>query len=294
MVDLNNVLIFTEIYNCGKIGRIALQSFKKYHPNIKVLVLGTPNDFKWVDKEDTFDFVDISNQNDIINGYREGHLGTATIWARLIKERKEKYLIHFDSDVIFRDECLNDLFNAIDDGYDLVGPIRNYKHNPNNRDDIRHLNDVCQTLFFAFNRELVSTHHDLNTLIHMSRGTLNPLGHSVIDFFDPVMFDIVNNGGKVKFLDQFQYGGCDYYGKRNTNGFKQNEIIDFGTKLAHFSAVGSGMNFYNNRNTLVPQSYVQYAIDKYLIFSKIFYNEQLPGYVHQPKYDCLLTTKDWL
>lgn len=291
---MNNVFIYTEIYNCGKIGRIFLDSFCKYHPNETIHVYGTPKDFAVIIPKPNIVFLDISKNTTILNAFNNGHLGTAMLWALLIKERPEKYLIHIDSDVICRKECISDLFAGINEGFDLIGPIRNYKHNPNNRDDIRHLADVTQTLFFAFNRELVSTKWSYDLLTSMCRGNDNPLGHSVIDFFDPVMFDILNNGGKIKILSMEDYGGCDYYGKRNTNSFPEaNQIIDFGQKLAHFSAVGSGMHYYHNWSKInVPQSYMTYAVDKYALFCKIFYNEDICK-IDTARYKPLLNIKDW-
>lgn len=289
-----SVFIFTEIYNCGKIGKICLESFQKYHPNININVFGTPKDYEWIKNKSNIIFHDITNLKNIIDGFNQGHLGTATLWAKIIKERNEKYIVHIDSDVIFMAECMTDLYNGISENYDLIGPIRNYKHNPNYRDDVRHLPDLTQTLFFAFNREKVSD-WDMNTLICMCRGTCNPLGNSTIDFFDPVMFDILKHNGKIKHLSDKDYGGCNYFGKRDTNDFpEQNQLIDFGKKLAHFSAVGSGMNFYNNYAKITAEAgYVQYAIEKYAIYCKIFYNESISVPVNLNKYNCLLNIKEW-
>ncbi len=290
-----NYFIFTEIVNCGKIGRIALKSFTKYHPDLMVNVFGLKEDFKWIDKSDNIKFFDLELYQDVINGFSQGHLGTATLWAKLIKLKREKYLLHFDSDLIFRGNIVCTLLDRIKEGYDLIGAIRNYKNNPCGIDNVRHLEDVCATGLFAFNKEKISE-FDLNTLVRMCQGAYNPLGHPTIDFFDPIMFDILNNGGKISFLDVDEVGGCNNKGSRE-NAFKEfnNDDtpfkIEFGSKLSHFSAVGSGMNFYNNRNVNVGSSYKNYAIDRYALFCKVFYNEDLG--INLDQYKNILNIKEW-
>lgn len=286
--------IWTEIYRCGKIGKIAIDSFFKHHSNIKINIYGTPDDFKWITQTENVNFIDISSDIDLLNSFNSGHYGTAKLWAKIIKSSSEKWLVHFDSDVIFRKECISDLQKGIDLGYSIIGPIRNYKNNPNNRDDVRHLDDLSQTLFFAFDREKISPHWDMNTFIGMCQGVNNPCGQSVIDFFDPVQFNIIGNGGKVLHLDNKDYGGCDFYGKRISGPFpEENMLIDHGYKLSHFSAVGSGMNYYTNRNVNVPDGYVRYALEKYAIFCKIFYNEHINVNYDINRYKSLLDIKEW-
>lgn len=291
MIDSYNIFVWTEIYNCGKIGRIALESFRKYHPGVKVHVYGTENDFKALHHDLLIEFHPISLQ--IQEGFKQGHLGTAMIWANNIQMRTEQYMVHFDSDVIFRKECLTDILNGFEEGHSLIGPMRNYMHNPNNRDDVRHLQDITQTYFFGFDRTKVS-HYTYETLVPMCRGTYNPLGHPVIDFFDPVMFNILSNGGTVKILNQEDFGSCDFYGNRTIGIFaEENRHMDFGYKICHFSAVGSGMNFYHHGNGNVPLSYTNYGKEKYALYCKIFYNEVINIPIDEEKYKAILNVKNW-
>lgn len=286
---MNKTFIFTEVVNCGKIGKIAISSFTRNHPKEKLHVYGTSTDFKWINKHKNLifhnvdiefdDFFTLNNKFPFLHKhlfsehFNRGHWGTANLWARLIDERKEKYIIHFDSDVIFRHEAVSDIFNRFKKGFDLVGPIRNYKHNPNRRDDVRHLKDVVQTVFFGFNRERIGK-WPLKTLIKMCRGAYNPLGHSVIDFFDPVMFDIISNGGSVAHLSSRDYGGTNRKGQISRHS-SINNYVAFGAKLIHFAGVGSGQNFYNNKAKIidVPKSYVDFALERYSLYVKLFYNE---------------------
>ena len=125
---------------------------------------------------------------------------------------------------------------------------------------------------------------ELGQMIH---GNYNPLNFRTLDFFDPVAFDMVTNGAKIYHLDYNQVGGTDFYGKRDNNFASLNNPptpnkIDFGTDLVHFSAVGSGMNFYSNPTAKenAGRHYSEYskvAINRYALFCNIFYDELLPG-----------------
>ena len=103
-----NHFIRTEIYNCGKIGQVALHSFQKHHPNLKVHVFGFEKDFEAFDESENITPV-ILNTNDwldemvrllgekfenklfdlrlsrrsISKGFEDGHLGTARLWAHI-------------------------------------------------------------------------------------------------------------------------------------------------------------------------------------------------------------------
>lgn len=286
---MDNIFLFTEIAHCGKIGRIALKSFFTHHKT-KVHVFGTKADFEWirefeklivwhdVDKE-FWPYLTVSRTPPFIaihsfsDHFYQGHWGTAHLWARLIKSRPEKYFVHFDSDVVFQKEALSDITSAFKKEFDLVGPIRNYKYNRNNRDDVRDLPDITQTVFFGFNKDKIS-YHSLSELVKMCRGSFNPLGHPVIDFFDPVAFDILANGGKIKLLGSKEYGGLTRKGEMSKHS-PLNNYIGYGIKLIHFAGVGSGLNYYSNPSKIhhVPQTYKDFALERYALFAKLFYNE---------------------
>lgn len=281
--------IFTEVYRCGKIGSIALSSFARQHPDTKVHVYGTPEDFAYLDSNPNLIFEDISSDKAQLDAFNYGHRGTALLWARLIRERPEKYFIHFDSDVIFRQPVLNDIIKPLHEGYDIVGYIRNYQHNPNKRDDVRHLPDLAQTAFFGFNRTKIDP-WPFSVFVKMVQGTYNPYGHPVIDFFDPVMFNILRNNGRIHHLLQEDYGGLNQAGHRDVGPYPQlNSLIDFGKKFIHFSAVGSGMNYYHNSKTTqtVPASYRDYAIEKYALYCRLFYQETIDHPINEETYRAL-------
>lgn len=307
-----NHYIWTEIYNCGKIGRIALKSFQKHHPGRLVHVYGFAEDFDYLDNLTDIVPVIVPKKNIFLQFYvrflnsrrelpgkiysemlkdrfNKGHLGTATLWAYIIQNRTEKFLIHFDSDTIFLDNIIDEMISQSDE-FDLIGPIRNYRNNPGKNPYFKDFQDVSSTNCFLFNREKIDR-FSFNTLVDMCQGAYNPLGHYVIDFFDPISFNILKNSGKVFFLDHDDVGACNKYGSRNNkfsviNNFDTPFKIDFGSKLIHFSAVGSGMNIFNSPDVNIPDVYKQYALDRYALFCKIFYNENLG--IDLSKYNVLL------
>lgn len=329
--------IFTEIVGCGKIGRIALDSFHKYHDH-KVYVYGTKTDFELITPHQNNVFIEVTKS--VIRGYENsGHLGTALLWEKIIKETDTENFIHFDSDVIFRANMIDFMIEKAKE-YDLIGPIRNYHHNPNNSIGVRHLADLCQTNCTLFKKNKISKNYlnpssvnsvaaikkvsqltfnqlykrskktiaDLifpsrrggaSKFARMIRGTYTPFNFSHIDFFDPVMFDMIMNGAKIYHLDFNEVGGCDYYGKRDNafkelNNYPTQNKLDFGSKLVHFSCVGSGMNFYHHpeKTKNVGTAYVNSALDRYALFCKIFYDETLED-IDTSKYDPIIAVKNW-
>lgn len=281
MTHYSRPFIFTEIYKCGKIARVALSSFLKYHPDLEINIFGTQEDFKWIldlKHEGKFKFVNISNEKHILRKWdMYGHLGTAELWSKVILDSNTSDLIiHFDSDVIFFAPALDELIKKLADGKGLVGTARSYKYNRNGIDKVRHLPDVVQTAIFGFNKKFINKHPH-REMVRMALGAYNPKGHPVIDFFDPVMFEILGNGGEPYFLKIEEYGGASPEGSRTNSFGNLNEVMDYGSKFCHFASVGSGMKFYHDFNSRkhVANTYIQHGIDRYILFCKLFYNQDL-------------------
>lgn len=330
--NTTDTYIFTEIVNCGKIGKIALDSFHKHHQHI-VHVYGTVEDFNQITFHPKNVLIPVSEK--IQNGYVHGHVGTALLWETVIKTAPNNTFIHFDSDVVFRANTIDEIITKGND-FDLIGPIRNYQYNPHNRNDIRYLADICQTNCTLFKRSFISERYlhttfslgarirgllnqspklfvrnikwsikrlllknTMSRFAQMIHGTWNPFPFPTLDFFDPVMFDMIQNGARIYHLDFNNVGGWDRYGSRDNifkeiNNFEGPYKLDYGKKLIHFSCVGSGMNFYlhPDRKKGIGEHYVQASLDRYALFCKVFYNEVLPT-VSLDRYDSLITTTTW-
>lgn len=273
----NDTFIFSICYNCGKILRKALETFFQYHPGVKVHVFGTAKDFKELKGfKDNLEFVELSGDDRLKEFYKNGHFGTAYIVTKVLKKEYGNYknIIHFDSDVVFRKECLSDITNAFDEGYDIVGQRRSYEKNRCNRNDLTGIVDSIGTCFFGLNLEKLPE-HDFDTLHRMVAGYHNPHSHPILDFFDPVTFDVIYNSGKVKYLDYNDYGASNSDGSWENDYPELNLLFDFGHKFVHFAGIGSGMNFYYNGDGSVPASYSVWAKERFSLYMKLFYNEDL-------------------
>lgn len=273
----NDIFTFTICYNCGQILRKGLETFFAFHPEVTVHVFGTSKDFKQLKGiVGNLEFIELSGDDKLKEYYKNGHLGTAYIVTKVLRGDYGSYkkVIHFDSDVIFRAECLSDITNGFNDGYDLIGQRRSYEKNRCNRNDLVGLPDLVGTCFFGVNLDKISK-YDFDILHNMVAGYYNPYGTPILDFFDPVSFDIIKNEGKVKYLDFNGYGASNEDGSWDNEFPELNKLFDFGKKFIHFAGIGSGMNFYYNGNGSVPASYADWAKERFSMYMKLFYNEDL-------------------
>lgn len=285
----NNYYIFSEAYGCGLILKKCLESFFRYHPNEIVHIFGTVKDFKEVGKFNNVEYIEMSGDLELKECFKQGHLGTAHICAKVIKEFSNEfdYLIHFDSDVIFRKESLSLIFDKINEGYDLIGPIRCYKNNLNGRSDLSSIKDVAQTYFYAYNKNKISN-FDFKTLRQMIVGYHNPLNHPILDYFDPVSFDILNNGGKICFLNEDEVGGISNENGRKNKFEELNKDMDFGSNIMHFAGVGTGMKIWRNGIENVHDSYANWSLNRFVLYYKLFYDITIEGIeIDEEKFELL-------
>lgn len=288
----DNIFIFTEIVRCGLIGKVAFQTFHKYH-NRKLHIYGCKEDFETIDEHPNNIYHYLDDKPEIVEAFNSGHRGTSLVWTKAILERPEKYIIHIDSDVVFRGDAVEEVITKLKEGYDIVGSIRNYPNNPHkHRNDVRHLPDVTSTYCFGFNRELIYV-KEPELLARLVENSLDPpiidaliskypgLYSYVptIDYFDPVAFIILREGGSIFILDKDVLGGFDENGGRDNKYGVLNKDCDFGDKIVHFASVGSGLNFYNMKrrgeSIHVPEWYVDYALSKLDLYMRLFYNTKI-------------------
>ena len=270
------IFIFTEAYNCSIILIKALESYFKYHSD-KVHIFGKREDFKELKRFKNFniEFIDLSDDPNIEELYKDGHVGTAYIFARVISGHYGDYthVIHFDSDVIFNGECLSDIITPFEQGFDLVGQRRPYRNNVANNGQYDNVPDVVGTCFFGVNIEKISKFEF--ELIHRMVIGYNPSGMATIDFFDPISFDVINNGGKIKYLDHMDYGSCDENGNYQNDHYFLNKEFDCGNKFLHWAGSGSGLKFHEKGHGNVPESYADWAIKRYFIYMNIFHGKEI-------------------
>lgn len=285
----DDVFIFSEVVHCGLIGRIAYQTFHKFH-NRKLHLYGKTDDLLQVEYHPNNIYHVLDDKPEILEAFQAGHKGTSKVWTQAILEAKEKYLIHIDSDVVFRGDAVEEVIQKLGE-YDLVGPIRPYPNNPNKRDDVRHLPDVVGTYCFGFNKDLIPVKepHLLERLVE------NSLDHAIIeelrskypwyqyvptiDYFDPVSFIMLQHRAKICILDKDVLGGFAQDGSKTNKYGDLNKDCDFGDKIVHFASVGSGLNFVRKiqegKPIQVPQWYVEYALGKLDLYLRLFYKQQI-------------------
>jgi hypothetical protein len=289
MINEKEIFIFTEGYNCGKILNKSLESFFNFHPDYKVNVFGKSKDIKEIKNFiDKIEINDLSIDDTLKNYYNQGHFGTAYIFTKVLKKEfgNYRYVIHFDSDVLFREECLNDIISGFNDGFALVGQRRGYEKNRCNRNDLKGIPDVVGTCFFGIDLNYISE-WSFSDLHRMVAGYYNPRGFLVLDFFDPVSFDVIKNNGKIKYLNFNDYGSSDENGNWNNDYKELNTLFDFGKKFIHFAGVGSGMNFINNGSGSVPTTYSDWAKERYSLYNKLFYNENIDFKYDETAYEAI-------
>lgn len=315
MRSINDIFIWTEGINCGPILENALKSFDKHHKNLTINIFIDQNSqISHQPCNNTFNYKKISELDKL--KFNSGHYGTASLWSKIIKNNSANYFIHFDSDVIFFKNIVEQVIEKIHQGYDLIGPIRNYINNPYNIERYRKLPDTVSTYLFAFNKKKINKNFLLNNLLNffkifnMNNLNLkndlinfntdylasiilgnNPNKIQFIDFFDPVSYDIISNGGKTYIIDPGLVGGCDHLGKRATSFSNLNNLddefkIDYGSAMCHFSSVGSGYHFENNPNKIknIPNSYVKYAINRYNLYKYLTFNDNQVLDIQEFKY----------
>jgi hypothetical protein len=269
--------IWTEAFNCGEILQPMLTSYVKHnkHP---IHVYGTINDLNEISINselviphslESERYLLKSVEYRILKGYKRGHLGTATLWEYLINTRQENIFIHLDADTIFLGDSVTDLINTIAiEGYAIAGSRRPYKNRPyrKNGKGSKRLDlypDAVNTDCFAFNSIFIRKHPAvlLRRKILGRRTSLLP----VIDFFDPVTFDIIKRGGKIKYMDS---PGDGFHSSLNLES-------NFIKSRISFAAVGSGCNFFKNGHIGIPEGYASFALQSYSLYASHFLEKNI-------------------
>ena len=273
--------IYTECVNCPEIGINAIKSFYQFHPDYILNVYLTQDDLDYINKiyqnKNIKYFVVEDRIKEVYN--TSGHRATAMMWANIINTCKNQKLsiIHFDSDVLFLGNIIDDIIDGLTN-HDIVGPIRCYKHNLNNRNDIRHMKDTVATYCFGYNPTKITVNDD-EKFIYMVEGLFTPDKHPILDFFDPVTFNMYKNNATVKYIDFDIIGGLKENGSRENKYSEYNKLFDVGDKIVHFSAVGSGLNYRKNSNKYKHESVLFYflaGIKSLKIYEYVFDDKEYP------------------
>jgi len=261
-------MIFTEIVGVAPIGEVMLKSYLKYHSDT-ICVYCSEEDRNYLSKNiDSATVEYIIVNDDILNAYQQGHLGTAKIYADIFLDSTVEDIIHIDSDVIFKKESLSLIKNELSNGCALVGPIRRYKENPNNRPDCEYRENIVSTFFFGFKNSYV-TKRSKEHLIAMFMGN-SVDGQPIIDCFDPISFDILQNGGRIYHLPRQEVGGFSETGTDSNIGDFLNCDLEYGENIIHFAGIGSGFRKFKGDAPYMSEGYALWALERYKMFSNLF------------------------
>lgn len=278
--------IWTEAVGCGEILNPCLESFLVHHTE-RIHVFGlvddllnipeSPRIIPMVIHESPSESglqADLSFGEELKNAYKNGHEGTAFLWAKIVSDRNEDFLIHLDSDTVFVGDVVSPIISKLENGYGVVGTRRPYREQVRNGSvqGYRRLQfffhrDAVNTYAFGFNRKAI---HDkkfeavqkkiMNRYSNRFLQRLFP----VIDFFDAVTFGIARAKG-IFYLDsdtQNRSGTHDRFGK-------------FERSMISFAAVGSGCNFYKNPQIKTSESYREFALASYSLYSEYLLDKKI-------------------
>lgn len=266
-----NTFIWTEVFNCGVLAQVLLPSYVKHH-QLPIHVFGFPSDLATLPEHTLIVPVPVSqhlssentharglSEHFLREGFNSGHLGTARLWAFMIKSRPEPYLIHVDSDVIFLGDAVHEVDKALRNGAVLAGPRRMYRHNLNGRDDVRNRLDCVDTYCFGFDKRALRFTSTWGLVRRIRGQTILGLINKqrVLDFFDTLSFELMNSG-EVKYLDSPDTGPS---GERNLDSEFSNKILEVR------SAVGTGCAVFNGHGSRIPKSYRDHALESFSIFA---------------------------
>ncbi len=275
MIVIQDSFIFTECFNCGAIARQAIESFHEHH-NLKLHVFGTKKDFEElgpIAHDPNTILLDFTSDEMLKILYKNGHEGTAYIFATAFLKYTDRFqnVIHFDGDIVFKQSSISLIEKPLEEGYDIVGSRRCYQNNPVGIKVDPSLPDTISTYFFGMKVSAIPQ-YPLEIFRKMCKGSYNPLGHDVFDFFDPVTFTAIKNGAEVRFIDPEIIGGQDANGSKETK-YKSNMHLDMGSHIAHFGGVGSGYVYSKNKD-LQNASYGSWALGRWGLYAKIFFDQQ--------------------
>lgn len=207
----------------------------------------------------------------LVEAYKFGHRGTATLWASLISNRSEDFMIHLDSDSIFLADVVTPIIDKLQNGFGAVGTRRPYRYRQNRKFNyfsfVHHFQpDALNTHCFGFNRtKIVVNQNILIGLIEgRARNRLISRLYPIIDFFDRVTFYLRSKSG-IYYLDSKSQSKS---GHHDRNGAIESSMISF-------AAVGSGCAYYKNPESSTSESYKDFAIRSYSLYSAFLLGKKI-------------------
>ncbi len=285
--DTTDHFIFTEIIGCAEVGRVALETFFKFHPGQIVHVFASMADVEQVEGiSDNIRFIAAESFPGLLDKYKTGHEGTAYVFAKVFGTgdiTKKDKIIHFDSDVVFKKECLSLLTDAMNKEIDIIGSRRCYVNNPANIPVKEGVKDTVSTYFYGFKKSFMPVDYSFEQICQMFSGANLGLDHDVFDFGDSITFHAINNGARIAYISSDAIGGQNKKGSKQS-AFRSNLHLDAGSHLVHFGGAGSGCVAYKEPKGK-NESYARWAVVRYSLFAKLLLNKDIHVDGGETKYD---------
>jgi hypothetical protein len=267
--------IWTEAIGCGEILNPMLNSYLAHHA-APINVFVYEEDLVHVPESNIIIPHVISNQSNSLvprhileHDFKSGHTGTARLWARLIMKNSPGVFIHLDADTVFIGNVLDDLESKIEH-YGIVGSRRPYKKTQSasglRKARLWLRRDAVNTHCFAFRIEEIYRDESklMRQILGHQRTVLQQIFSPVQDFFDEVAFQIMKSQG-VWYLDA----------ENQRRSGSHNRFGQFERKMISFAAVGSGCSFYHGKSVPLSQSYGDFAISSYALYSKYLLRREI-------------------
>jgi hypothetical protein len=278
--------IWTEAVGCGEILPPCLESYLKHHKE-KIHVFGYPEDLANIPKSTQIipmviqdlprEFghgMNLSFEKELRSAYQSGHEGTALLWAKIVAHRNENFLLHLDSDTVFLGDVVSPIITQLKKGYGVVGTRRPYKEQVRNgnvkgyrRFQFFFYRDAVNTYAFGFHRGSIKSKSVIdiqNKIMNRYSSRILQRLFPVIDFFDSLTFQLAHARG-IFYLDSFNQAKS---GKHSRYG-------EFESLMISFAAVGSGCNFYKNPQVRTSESYREFALASFSLYSKYLLDKEI-------------------
>ena len=278
--------IWTEAVGCGEILAPCLKSYLEHHKE-PIHVFGYPEDL--VNIPNTAQVIpmeikdnhsgagqegDLNFGKELKGAYQNGHEGTALLWSKIIANREEDFLLHLDSDTVFLGDVVSPIIAQLKNGYGVVGTRRPYKEQVRNgnvkgyrRFQFFFYRDAVNTYAFGFHRssiKLKSFQDIQNKIMNRYSSRILERLFPVIDFFDSLTFQLARTKG-VFYLDS----------SNQAKSGKHSRYGEFESLMISFAAVGSGCNFYKNPQVQTSESYREFALASFSLYSKYLLDNEI-------------------
>lgn len=279
--------IWMEALGCGELLEAATKSYLAHH-SLPLHVFGYPTDLTDLPKNDLIIPVEIGHslgefdltEKILREAYQYGHRGTALLWTKIIRARDENFLIHLDADNIFVGEVLSPILDALAKGSAVAGTRRPYRYRVARGGRFAGFihffrRDCVNTHCFGFNRSIIKLREIsiFDFIEGRARNKYTPRVLPIIDFFDRMTFYLARKNG-IFYLDS---DNQNKHGHHSRSGLIESRLISF-------SAVGSGIAFYKNKNAVTSPTYKDYAMSSYALYSKYVMGKEIDYPVMESPY----------